>query len=231
MEDVPRPTVAPTLVERGRDWLNWFGVVRLVTSAIATLIVCAGGWWLVRTPTPPTEASLPAAAGATSVVATLPAPTSAAPLTEPSRPIAVVVHVAGEVEHPGVYELVGGSRVEAAISAAGGATAGADLGALNLAAVVVDGTQIYVPQPGEDPPATASVAAPSSAEPAAVGPIDVNRATAEQLETLPGVGPATAAAIIAERERNGPFVSVDDLERVPGIGPAKLAGFADGVVT
>jgi competence protein ComEA len=232
VEDVPRPIAAPSLVERARDWLNWFGVARLVTSAIATLIVCAGGWWLVRTPAPPTEASLPAATSAGSVADTLPPPTAEVAVAESTSPVTVVVHVAGAVERPGVYELDAGSRVEAAIAAAGGASPQADLGALNLAAVVIDGTQIYVPEPGEVPPVAVSVGAEAlSGEEAAVGPIDVNRATAAQLETLPGVGPATAAAIITERERNGPFVSVDDLERVPGIGPAKLAGFADQVVT
>lgn len=232
MEDVPRPIAAPTIVDRARDWLNWFGVARLVTSAVATVVVCAGGWWLVRTPTPPTEASLPVATTDVSVavVETLPVPiSSAAPAEIAGANTIVVVHVAGAVLRPGVYELSANSRVEAAIAAAGGADAEAELGALNLAALVVDGSRIYVPEPGEVPPPVAAPPVGETATPA--GPIDVNRATAAQLESLPGVGPATAAAIVTDRERNGPFVSVDDLERVPGIGPAKLAGFADGVMT
>lgn len=226
MEDVPRPIAAPTAFDRARDWLNWFGLARLVTSAVATVIVCAGGWWLVRTPAPPTEASLPPATGAVVVSDTLPPPVTSA--ASPQSGGRIIVHVAGSVERPGVYELADGSRVDAAISAAGGAQDDAQLDALNLAAIVIDGTRIYVAGPGEVPPPTIAEA---RAVEIASGPIDVNRATAEQLESLPGVGPATAAAIVAERDRNGPFVSVDDLERVPGIGPAKLAGFVDLVTT
>lgn len=229
MEDVPRPIAAPTVADRARDWVNWFGVARLVTSAIATVVVCAGGWWLVRTPAPPTEASLPVAStGANVAVAeTLLVAPPTARTTEAS--ITVVVHVAGAVLQPGVYELSANSRVESAIAAAGGAGAAANLDALNLAAVVADGSRIYVPEAGEVPPPVPDAPVGETEVPA--GPIDVNQATSEQLESLPGVGPATATAIVTERERNGPFVSVDDLERVPGIGPAKLAGFADGVAT
>jgi competence protein ComEA len=128
-----------------------------------------------------------------------------------------------------VYTLVSGDRVHAAIEAAGGATAEAEPDALNLAAEVADGSRIYVPAVGEVVvPEPASLA---NDPPAPVGPIDVNRATASQLETLPGVGPATSTAIVTERERNGPFLNVDDLARVPGIGPAKLAGLRDLVTT
>lgn len=232
MEDVPRPIAVPTVVDRARDWLNWFGVVRLVTSAIATIVVCAGGWWLVRTPAPPTEASLPVASTGVSVAVaeTLPVPTpNDEPVDATTVDHTVVVHVAGAVLHPGVYALSADSRVEAAIAAAGGPNAAAELDVLNLAALVVDGSRIYVPEPGEALPPVTPAPVGEAAVPA--GPIDVNRATAGQLESLPGVGPATASAIVTERERNGPFVSVEDLERVPGIGPVKLAGFVDGVVT
>ncbi len=116
-----------------------------------------------------------------------------------------------------------------AVVAAGGPAPDADWNALNLAAVVVDGTRVYVPAVGEEVVGVAPVGAGDGAQP--VGPIDVNRATVEQLETLPGVGPATATAIVTERERNGPFVNVDDLDRVPGIGPAKLAALRDLVTT
>ncbi len=226
MEDVPRPIAAPSAVDRARDWLNWFGVARLVTSAVATLIVCAGGWWLVRSPAPPTEASLPSASSVNGISETLPQPEAAVDVAAQSG--SLVVHVAGAVVRPGVYELASGSRVEAAINSAGGAEADAELDALNLAAIVVDGSRIYVPEPGESLPPAPQAASGTEAAP---GPVDVNRATAVELETLPGVGPATATAIITERDRNGPFVSVDDLERGPGIGPAKLAGLADSVTT
>lgn len=148
-------------------------------------------------------------------------------------PALVVVHVAGAVSVPGVYGLPDGVRVDAAIAAAGGALVDADPNALNLAAPLTDGSRVYVPRVGEDVPTAlvpvgGSAAAP--AVPAAPTVVDVNRATAEQLDVLPGVGPATAAAIVTERERNGPFLGVDDLDRVPGIGPAKLEALR-GLVT
>jgi competence protein ComEA len=143
----------------------------------------------------------------------------------------VIVHVAGAVLLPGVYELRPGSRVDDAVQGAGGATPDAELGRINLAAPLVDGDQIYVPAVGEDVPlpAPGSVAPDPASTPS--GPVDVNRASAVDLETLPGVGPATAAAIVAERERNGPFASFEELERVPGIGPAKLARLVGLVIT
>jgi competence protein ComEA len=141
----------------------------------------------------------------------------------------VLVHVAGSVVAPGVYVLAPGARVRDAVVAAGGPAPDADANSLNLAAVVADGTRVYVPAVGEVVVGVATVGAGDGTQP--VGPIDVNRATIEELETLPGVGPATATAIVTERERNGPFVNVDDLDRVPGIGPAKLAGLRDLVTT
>ncbi len=219
-----RPAPPTRLVERAVAWLDWFGVARLVVSAGAVAIVCAGAYWLVRTPPPPSEAALPRA----TAVPTVAVPTIAPPATPTARPDgAITVHVAGAVIAPGVYRLDSGDRVLDAIEAAGGAGADADADALNLAAAVTDGSRVYVPVVGEEiagPPAIGSPNAPA-------GPIDVNRASATDLETLPGVGPATSAAIVAERERNGPFLTVDDLERVPGIGPAKLASFRDLVTT
>lgn len=220
-DDVARPVIPSSVVDRVRDWLAWFGLLRLVTSAIAVVVVCGGAWWLMRSPVPPTESALPVATGAS----TAPAVTLPLPLGVDSADMAsdeqVVVHVAGAVSEPGVYELPVGSRVAAAVAEAGGPGPGAEIDALNLAAVVADGDRIYVPTEGE-----ASVSAATS-----VGPLDVNRASAVELESLPGVGPATAAAIVTERERNGPFASVADLERVPGIGPAKLAAISELVTS
>ncbi len=139
----------------------------------------------------------------------------------------IVVHVMGEVNEPGVYVLEGGQRIEEAVQTAGGATADADLHALNLAAPVVDGSQIRVPAVG-DPPVAALVTDPTLST--TEGPVDLNSATAQQLEALPGIGPATSAAIVEYRETNGPFLTLDDLLDVPGIGPAKLAGFGDQAV-
>lgn len=133
----------------------------------------------------------------------------------------VLVHVSGAVRSPGVYTLDSTARVVDAVDAAGGPTQEAQLHQLNLAALVVDGQQIRVPVEGE---AVVPLA------PTGEGPIDLNRADVIGLQALPGVGPSTAEAIVAYRDANGPFRSVDDLLDVPGIGPAKLSAMADAVV-
>ena len=217
MEPLSRPVPPRSVAERARAWVEWFGIGRLLAASVATVIVCAGGVWLVRTPPPATEASLPRATATTTLAADA-APVAASP---PSTPAVALVHVAGAVVEPGVYELAGDARVRDAIVAAGGPTETADWNALNLAAVVGDGIKVYVPSVGEEvPPSLTVPVSPVGGQPA--GPIDVNVASAAELEELPGVGPATAAAIVTERERNGPFLDVEDLDRVPGIGPAKL---------
>ena len=225
MESLSRPVPPRSVAERARAWVVWFGVGRLLAASVATIIVCAGAVWLVRTPPPTTEASLPLAT--TTTLATGAPPTTSTLSTAPS---VVQVHVAGAVVNPGVYELAGDVRVRDAIVAAGGPTETADWNALNLAAVVGDGVKVYVPNMGEEVPPSLMVPSPTTSGELA-GPIDVNVATAVELEALPGVGPATATAIVTERERNGPFVSVDDLDRVPGIGPAKLDALRDLVTT
>ncbi len=136
----------------------------------------------------------------------------------------VVVHVAGAVVRPGVYRLAAASRLSDALDAAGGPAADAEPDGVNLAARLTDGERVYVPRRGEVSPADVA-AAPSgtSASGAAAGPLDLNTATAADLEELPGVGPATAAAILEYRQQHGRFRSVDDLLEVRGIGEAKLA--------
>lgn len=132
---------------------------------------------------------------------------------------AIYVHILGEVREPGLYELRDGARAVDAVAAAGGFTDGADAGGLNLARFVSDGEQIVVPAVGEVPAAAPGVAGD--------GRVNLNTADAATLDTLPGVGPATAAKILAWRERNGRFEAVDDLLDVGGIGEAKLDALRD----
>jgi competence protein ComEA len=130
-----------------------------------------------------------------------------------------VVDVSGAVRHPGVYKLAPGARVQDAVRMAGGARHGADLQAVNLAAKVADGVQIVIPRKG----GSGSSPTAGSAAGASAGPVNLNTATAEQLDTLDGVGPATAAKILAFRQQHGGFSSVSQLDQIPGIGPKKLA--------
>jgi len=245
MEDPQRPLPPRSPSERARGWIEWFGLGRIVASALAMVIVCAGAYWLVRIPPPPTEAMLPV------VTPTTPAPagppTTGAPGAESApdsatgatlgSPSVIFVHVAGAVAMPGVYELDPNARVQGAIVAAGGPLPDADPNTLNLAAPLSDGARIYVPRIGEVVPPTVAMPGPqpnASTDPAGDGAptvVDVNTASAVELEALPGVGPATATAIVAERDRNGPFLSVDDLDRVPGIGPTKIEALRELVST
>lgn len=142
-------------------------------------------------------------------------------------PPKVMVDVAGGVKSPGVYELPANSRVMDAITAAGGTRPGTDTSDINLARIVKDGEQIYV---------ESSVVTVVNAQGAPVhkvkrktGPININRATAGELDALPGIGPVLASRIIDYRKTNGPFLSVDDLQKVSGIGSAKFAQFKSKV--
>ena len=130
-----------------------------------------------------------------------------------------VVHVAGEVRHPGVYRIGGDSRVIQAIRLAGGPTGRANLQGLNLAAPVADGQQILVPARVA---AAAGGAASATGGAAGSGPISLSSATAADLEALDGVGPALAARSVEWRQAHGGFSSVDQVDDVPGIGPARL---------
>jgi len=144
-----------------------------------------------------------------------PVPTATATDSPPPAPI--TVYVTGAVVQPAsLVSLPAGSRVGDAIQASGGAAANADLTAVNLAAIVRDGDQIHVPAQGE----TTTLATPGAVV------VYINTATAEELEALPEVGPSLAAAIIARREAEGPFTSLDDLDAVDGIGPNLLETLA-----
>ena len=145
MEPLSRPGAPVSIADRALAWLHWFGAGRLVAGAISTVIVCAGAFWLVRTPPPPTEATLPVA---TTTIPTDSSLVPAGPVTTVLGPATVLVHVTGAVVAPGVYELPNGARVRDAVVIAGGATAEANAQALNLAAVVVDASRIHVPAVG-----------------------------------------------------------------------------------
>jgi competence protein ComEA len=140
---------------------------------------------------------------------------------EPAPVKKLLVHVVGAVREPGLYRLDDGSRVDDALRAAGGPKPKAALDLINLAAPVADGQQVIVPWRGRGDGAGGSAAAGAAGAPA--GPVHLNSATLEQLDTLPGVGPVTAQKILDYRNEHGAFSSVDELDSVPGIGPARLA--------
>jgi competence protein ComEA len=222
---VPQP--APGWRHRLPDWLSSPGrAAAAVGGAVVVLAVAV----LVLQPAagPDPHLTLPRAEAA----AGSPTPSSpSAPGTDrgtgtgPGGSALVTVHVAGAVAAPGVYALPAGARQADALVAAAGPLAEADLDRLNLAAPLSDGERVWVPRRGEAAPPMPAAAPGAGSGPAgrsAPGPVDVNTATIEQLDTLPGIGPATAEAIVNHRQRNGRFRTVTDLLHVPGIGPAKL---------
>ena len=171
----------------------------LLVGALGLFAVVIAGGDAPAQVAPPAAASAPSAA-------------SPAPMRGP-----VLVHVAGAVRQPDLYEFPEGARVADAIETAGGPLAKADLDALNLAEPLVDGAQVLVPKKGD--PATTPASGPAATEATA---IRLNSADQTQLETIPGIGPVTATAILEERDRIGGFDSIDQLLDVDGIGPATL---------
>ncbi len=161
----------------------------------------------------------------TPIVVSTPLPT---PTPPPTPTLALIrVHVSGAVRQPAVYELPPGSIVQDAVDAAGGPASDADLSHINLALELRDQQQVYVPRQGEtNPPPPVSGGEPGSGGPAGAM-INVNTATAVELETLPRIGPVTAQRIVAYREANGLFEAVEDIQNVPGIGPATFEGLKD----
>jgi competence protein ComEA len=221
-----------------QDGAGWLAKVRadpgragaIALAAIAATAVLVTIFTLMRdAPAPVVSAKLPPVERASSGSRS-PSPSSSA---GPSQP--VVVSVVGLVHAPGLVTLAPGARIADALKAAGGTVDGADTVGLNMARQVDDGEQIVVgiaPVKGQPSVLGSSVssgsATPTPSKPA--GParpgraevINLNTATEQQLDTLPGVGPVTAAAIVAWREANGKFTSVDQLAEVDGIGPARL---------
>jgi len=187
-----------------------------LVGLVAVLVVTLGGagLWYVRSLPRPVEVRTEAApTGPSAPVGVTTAEAS------PSAAL-VLVDVAGWVRHPGVYEFTTGARVVDAIEAAGGARPGAVLEALNLAAPLADGTQILVPRKGATGAAPPVVVGGSGSVAGAL--VNVNTASASELETLPGIGEVIAQRIVDHRTANGPFGSVDQLLDVSGIGDAIL---------
>jgi competence protein ComEA len=148
--------------------------------------------------------------------------------TDPGASASVTVHVTGGVVTAGLQTLPGGARVADAVAAAGGVATDADLERINLARPLVDGEHVHVPRVGEDLPPVP--AAEGTGAVGADGLLDLTRASATDLETLPGIGPSRAAAIVEHREREGPFAVPGDLRAVPGIGEATFQTLAPLVV-
>ena len=141
--------------------------------------------------------------------------------TTPLSSKLLLVHVAGEVKVPGVYSLAQGARVADAIKAAGGVKKGRSTASVNLARFLEDGEQIYLSE------AESSFTSAAGAHGGAQGKLNINRASVNELDGLPGVGPVLAARIAAYRQSNGKFASVDELRKVSGIGPAKFNDLRD----
>ena len=233
--DIPNWTV---IKKRISYWIAFVGIARLFFGVLLSAIAAISMWLLVRPSAPLIESVAPHASGVGIV----------APLSTLPTPLTVRIHVAGAVVHPGVYSVSSSSRVVDAVTAAGGATSRADLERINLAQTIIDTEQVFVPfrtshtskvtvAPRLRPSRTTvpvSVptipgAIPSATTSATTSLINLNSATSDQLDTLPGVGPSTAKAIISYRSRKGPFGKVEDLLNVPGIGPAKVAALRDQV--
>jgi competence protein ComEA len=198
-------------------------IVWLVVGMFLGIIVGVGGLTLSKQVQPAPIVIVP------------PEPTSAPAATATPGPIRVFVN--GQVAEPAVYELPPGSLVEAAIEAAGGFAAEADTAVVNLAQPLSDGVQIYVPSEEENTPAPLTVVSKPNTSPAmasaggstAVGLININTATIEELDTLPGIGPSTAQKIIEYRESAGPFAAIENIMDVTGIGEAKFAKIKDQI--
>ena len=171
-----------------------------------------------------------AAAGAQAPLRVAPVvPARASPAAAAATARLLVVDVVGAVRRPGLVRLAEGSRVADAIARAGGLRRGAERAGVNFAAPVSDGQQVVVPQRGAAGAAGAAGAGAGAAA-ASTGPVSLSSATAEQLDTLPGVGPVTAQKIVAYRQLHGAFRSVDELDAISGIGPSRIANLRGLVV-
>jgi competence protein ComEA len=200
----------------------------LVLVAVALVLVFAAAHLLGRQ-AGGTSVDSAIVDGATESVPALttPAGTDAAAAPASASSPSLVVDVAGAVRRPGVYRLSQGARITDAITRAGGLAKGADSSLVDLAAPLADGEQVLVPSTAGASGGGAAAAGGAGSAPSA--PVDLNTATAEQLDALPGIGPVTAQKIVDYRQQHGPFRSVDDLDAIPGIGPARIANL-EGLV-
>ena len=220
MSELPRPLPQPTWRDRVADLQQGksLGPVIVAALVVAVAVVAVGatltfaGGGIGKSRGPDVALSLPRADGASSGAE------RASPTTTSGE---LHVHAAGAVAQPGVVMVPGGSRVTDVVAAAGGPAADADLDQINLAALVTDGERVYVPRKGET--VLTSGGGGGAVGAASDGIVNLNDADQTALETLPGVGPATAQAILDYRTQHGKFRSVDDLLNVRGIGPAKLS--------
>ena len=200
-----QPGTTPFDAEAIREWIYERRRSVAVVAAAAAVVLLVG-YMALR----------PAEAGTTieNVLPRATRPSVAAP-----EPV-VIVHVSGAVSVPGVYRLAQRARVTDLVHAAGGLLAKADTNRVNLAAMVKDGDQVHIPAVNEEPFATES-------ETEAL--VDINRASAGELEALPGIGPTLAIAIVGHRDRYGDFSSIEALSAVSGIGPATVARLSEHV--
>jgi competence protein ComEA len=223
-------------LERVRELVgSWRGDPRIGFAMLVCVAVVAGVVWY-RVGVGGAHDVPPRRVTPTATNARLPAGADVQRSTTTAARDLIVVHVAGAVTRPGVVELDAGARVIDAVEAAGGAVPEADLDRLNLAAKVADGERILVSRVG-DPPAVgdgtdtgaAGSPSPDAGSSQGSGPINLNTATLEQLDALPGIGPVLAQAILDERIRRGRFRSVQELREVRGIGEKRFADLADRV--
>jgi competence protein ComEA len=207
-----------------------FGRLHLGVVALLVLVGLLGAGWAMFRARP--------VAVATPLVATAPAATAApadqapgSPSAAPSTPAEIVVHVVGAIRRPGLVRLPEGARVQDALDAAGGLTRSARPGRLNLAQLLSDGQQVVIGTAGDSDSEVRDGSGPPGSSPGstAAATVDLNRATAAELEQLPGVGPVTAAAILAWRAQHGRFRDISELQQVDGIGPKTYAQIAPHV--
>ncbi len=221
--DPPRPLPAPARgIERLRE--HWDDPRVRIGALLAAAFVTGFVWYQLGV------GQSSDANGSQPTAGSVPTTRAAESPTASSRPTGMlVVHVAGDVARPGVVRVAAGARVVDAIEAAGGGLPDADLDRLNLAAKVTDGQRVAVAKIGAPAPVEAGAATGGvvPAGGASTGPINLNTATAAQLEELPGIGPSLAAAIIAEREKRGGFTAVTELQDVRGIGELRYADIKD----